>query len=85
MKVVVVDTNVIFSGLYSRKGASYLILELIGAEKLKPALSVGLYEEYADVLGRPPLVEQFNDDDRNDFLDYICSVAHLTEIIQFVS
>lgn len=80
MNVVVIDTNVIFAGLYSRRGASFRILELLAAGELVPVLSVGLYEEYSDVLGRPPLADQFSESDKNDFPDYICSVARLTEI-----
>lgn len=83
MKVVVIDTNVIFAGLYSQRGTSFRILELVAAGELVPALSVGLYEEYSDVLGRPPLADHFTESDKNDFLDYICSVARLTEIFFF--
>lgn len=80
MKLVVIDTNVIFAGLYSWRGTSFRILELVAAGELVPALSVGLYEEYSDVLGRPPLADHFTELDKDDFLDYICSVAQLTEV-----
>jgi len=50
--IVTVDTNVIFSALYSNTGASHVILELIINEKIKLALSPQVYFEYADVLFR---------------------------------
>lgn len=78
--VVVIDPNLIYAGLYSQKGASYKILELIGDGRITPALSVGLFEEYSDVIGRPPLARDFTANDRNVFLDLICAVAKLTEV-----
>ncbi len=50
--VVTVDTNVIFSALYSNLGASHQILRLIIEEKIKLALSPQMYFEYYDVLVR---------------------------------
>lgn len=78
--IVVVDSNVIYSGLYSRRGASFQILRAIGNKKLVPAISVALLEEYCDVMGRPPLAEVFSMKDRDAFADYLCSVGLLTEI-----
>jgi putative PIN family toxin of toxin-antitoxin system len=78
--IVVVDSNVIYSGLYSKEGASYKILQLIGEGDIIPALSIGLFEEYMDVLGRPPLADDFSEKDKNDFMDYFCAVSKLTEI-----
>jgi len=77
---VVVDSNVIYSGLYSQEGASYKILQLIGEGEIIPVLSIGLFEEYMDVLDRPPLAEEFTEKEKSDFMDYFCSVAKLTEI-----
>ncbi len=50
--VITVDTNVIFSALYSNVGASNFILQLILNEKVKLALSPQIYFEYYDVLTR---------------------------------
>ena len=55
--IVTVDTNVIYSGLYSKKGASHLILRLILDEKLKLAVSTQTYFEYYDVLTREKTLE----------------------------
>jgi putative PIN family toxin of toxin-antitoxin system len=50
--IVTIDTNVIFAALYSAKGASHKIFELIVSEDLKIAVSVQTYFEYYDVLTR---------------------------------
>ena len=50
--IVTIDTNVIFSGLYSQLGVSHLILRLIIEEKLQLAISPQTYLEYYEVLTR---------------------------------
>jgi putative PIN family toxin of toxin-antitoxin system len=50
--IITVDTNVIYSGLYSKLGASNGILQLILKEEVKLALSPQTYFEYYDVLTR---------------------------------
>lgn len=77
---VVVDSNVVYAGLYSRRGASYQILRLIRRRSITPALSVSMISEYEDVLGRPPLGDHLSEDSRKKFLDYICSVGALIEV-----
>ncbi len=58
--IVTVDTNVIFSALYSSKGASHQILRLVLAEKIKLALSPQVYFEYYDVLVRAENLVKLN-------------------------
>ena len=77
---MVVDTNVVYAGLYSNAGASYQILELIQQEKITPILSVALFEEYCDVLGRPPLADDFTANDRDSIMNFLCKVGYLTDI-----
>lgn len=50
--IVTIDTNVIFSALYSKRGASHFILQLVLDEKVELALSTQTYFEYYDVLTR---------------------------------
>ena len=52
VKKVVLDTNVLFSGLYSSNGASYQLLTAIFNKKFKIAISTPLVFEYEDVLNR---------------------------------
>ena len=56
--IVTLDTNVIFSALYSKTGASHQILRLILEGKIKLALSSQVYFEYCDVLTRPNNIAQ---------------------------
>ncbi len=73
---IVIDTNVMVSGLYSRRGYAYQLLQLVGAGRFDICLSVALMLEYEDVLTRnlgrlhitPQAVE--------DVLDYHANVAH---------
>ncbi len=58
--IVTVDTNVIFSALYSNLGASHRILRLIRDEKIKLALSPQIYFEYYDVLTRKENLRKFD-------------------------
>lgn len=58
--IVTVDTNVLFSALYSRRGASHYILKLILDEKIKLALSPQVYLEYLEVLTNKENLEKLN-------------------------
>lgn len=75
--IVTVDTNVIYSGLYSKSGASHFILNLIIDEKIKLAVSTQTYFEYYDVLTRDKSREQLNLTIRDveDFLDLLALLA----------
>jgi putative PIN family toxin of toxin-antitoxin system len=48
--LVVLDTNILFQGLDSDKGASFFILKLLEARKINIALSYPVVREYEDVL-----------------------------------
>lgn len=58
--IITIDTNVIFSALYSNLGASHAILRLVLDEKVQIALSPQVYFEYYDVLTREHNLTQFN-------------------------
>ena len=75
--IVTVDTNVIYSGLFSKKGASHFILNLILDEKLKLAISTQTYFEYYDVLTRKRTLENLNlsNEEVEDFLDLIALLS----------
>ena len=50
---VVYDTNVVVSGLLSSKGIPALLLDLVFNKRVSLVLSAEIFNEYADVLGRP--------------------------------
>ena len=60
MMIITLDTNVLFSSLYSSSGASHQILKLIIDEKLQIAISTPVYFEYNDVLIRTENLKKIN-------------------------
>ena len=52
MKRVVLDTNVLAAGYWSRSGASFAILQAIAMREIRPLVTVALFIEYEDVLKR---------------------------------
>jgi putative PIN family toxin of toxin-antitoxin system len=77
---VVIDTNAVISGLRSRTGASFRILEMIGSAAFEIALSVPLVLEYEDVAKRMCDELGLSEEDINVLMEYLCGVAHLQEI-----
>lgn len=69
-----------FSGLFSRNGASYQVLRAIAQNKIKPVLSVALLFEYEDVLKRNSKKLGFSDSEIDAFLDNICKLASFQKI-----
>jgi putative PIN family toxin of toxin-antitoxin system len=77
---IVIDTNVFVSALRSSRGASHRLLMRVGGAEFEIALSVPLVLEYEDVAKRMNAVTGLSDDDVDDMIDYLCSVARLQEI-----
>jgi putative PIN family toxin of toxin-antitoxin system len=75
--IVTVDTNVIFSALYSNLGASHQILRLVFEEKIELALSPQIYFEYYDVLVREENLAKLNltIEEVEDILDLLALLA----------
>ena len=75
--ILTVDTNVIFSALYSREGASHAILRLILDEKVQLALSSQVFFEYYDVLTREESLAKLDLSVREieDILDLLALLA----------
>ena len=77
---IVIDTNVLVSALRSQRGASFALLELLGSDKFEISVSVPLVLEYEaatkKLLGESALTE----DDIDNVIDYICSVARHQQI-----
>ena len=77
---VVIDTNVIISGLRSRKGASFRILEMIGSSQFEITLSVPLALEYEEVAKRESEELGLTLADVDVLMEYWCGIAHLQDI-----
>lgn len=69
----VIDTNVLYAGLYSASGASYRVLRLIEQGRVTPILSTTLLFEYEEVLRRKRDVLGLSGRDVEDVLDGLCS------------
>jgi putative PIN family toxin of toxin-antitoxin system len=77
---VVLDTNVVVAALRSRQGASFKLLSLLEEDRFEVALSVPLLLEYEDVLTRHIQAGLYEQQDIDDFLDYLCQTAHRQSI-----
>jgi len=77
---IVLDTNIIYSALRSRRGASYRLLSLLDSAKFEINLSVPLVIEYEDVLLRKIDTLNFSESQIGQFLDYLCLVGKWHEV-----
>lgn len=77
---IVLDTSVLVSGLRSRDGASFQILERIGTGVFDLNLSVPLVLEYEEVLKREARALGLSLQDVDDLLDYLCAVGRPRKI-----
>lgn len=77
---IILDTNILFSGLYSRRGASYKVLSYIGLDKFNLHISVPLALEYEEILKSKTKELGLNISDIDDFLDFICASAQTSSL-----
>ena len=77
---IVLDTNVLISGLRSNKGAAYKLLQLIGKGAFEINISVPLIMEYEDVLQRQLPNLSIDAADVASLIDYYCAVGRQHEI-----
>lgn len=77
---IIIDTNVIYSALRSKRGASNKLLSLIGAGHFEIHLSVPLVLEYEDVLLRKIKSLPVTKKDISDLIDSLCDLSHHHEI-----
>lgn len=72
---IVLDTNVLYAGLYSASGKSHQLLRAIAASKVSIALSAPLLFEYEDVLKRNQAVLNLANFEIEAVLDNLCALA----------
>jgi putative PIN family toxin of toxin-antitoxin system len=73
MRRVIIDTNVLYAGLYSSVGASHQVLRDIECGKIRFVLSATLVFEYEDVLRRNPSLLGLSNEEIDDILNDLCS------------
>ena len=76
----VIDTNVLYSGLYSATGASFKILRLIEKGRITPLLSTTLVFEYEEVLKRNQKILNLTDQAIEDVLNGLCALSECRRI-----
>ena len=64
MNPIVLDTSVIVAGLISRRGAASELVQAFFDDRLQLAYTPEIISEYAEVLERPELAEEFKPNDR---------------------
>jgi putative PIN family toxin of toxin-antitoxin system len=72
---IVMDTNVLYAGLYSPGGASHALLRAIDRGAVRIVLSTALLFEYEDVLRRNQVELGLSDQDMEDLLNSLCEVS----------
>jgi putative PIN family toxin of toxin-antitoxin system len=72
---IVIDTNVVVSGLRSRRGSAFRLLTLVGTGQFDIHLSVPLVLEYEEVLLRELPRLHVTKGAVEDLLDFHCTVA----------
>lgn len=77
---IVIDTNVIYTALRSKRGASSNLLSLVGAGLFEIHLSVPLVLEYEDVLLRKNMSLPVTKGVISDTIDSLCALGQHHEI-----
>jgi putative PIN family toxin of toxin-antitoxin system len=77
---IILDTNVIFTGLKSRKGASFCLLSLLTGKKFSITIAVPLIIEYESVLTRGQLPASISEKDIGDVIDFLCHIGSKQDI-----
>jgi putative PIN family toxin of toxin-antitoxin system len=74
-ELVIIDTNVLLSGLQSNQGQSFKILEEFLEDEISIAISVPLVLEYEKILKMYLDRTIFSEEDINQVINYICNKA----------
>jgi predicted nucleic acid-binding protein len=77
---VIVDTNVVYAGLYSADGASHQVLRRVERGSVRPVLSTALLFEYEDVLRRNQTKLGLSDRAIDQVLDGFCMRGEPREV-----
>ena len=77
---IVIDTNVLVSGLRSRQGMSYRLLSFLGGRLYRPVVTVPLVVEYEKSLCDPRTEVPFSAVDIGKYLNFVCSVSDCRKV-----
>ena len=76
----VIDTNILYAGLYSSTGASFQIIRAVMKKRVQPVMSVALLFEYEDVLKRNSTNLGLTDAGIDTLLNAFCALCSLHKI-----
>ena len=77
---VVLDTNILFAALRSRRGAAFRLVSFLRTGPFEINVSVPLILEYEEVLLQHRHTFGLTATDIADFLDFVCTKANLHEV-----
>ena len=77
---IIIDTNVLLAALYSRRGASFKLISLVGQGYFNIVLSVPLFIEHKSIIERNRSKIKLSEEKINDILNYLCLVSQQYEI-----
>ena len=77
---IVIDTNILVSGLRSRQGMSYQLLSHLGGRLYRPVVTVPLVIEYEKSLCDSKTQVPFDSIAIGKFLNYFCSVSDCRKV-----
>jgi putative PIN family toxin of toxin-antitoxin system len=80
MNEIIMDTNILFSGLYSASGASFKIVEHLSAGRIQLVLSTPLLFEYEDLLKRNQAQLNLPDEDIDVVLNNLCTFSRFQKV-----
>jgi putative PIN family toxin of toxin-antitoxin system len=72
---IVMDTNVLYAGLHSTRGASHEFLRAIDRGTVRIVLSTALLFEYEEVIRRNQVELGLSDQDVEELLNALCDVS----------
>ena len=77
---IVIDTNVLVSGLRSRQGMSYRLLSFLGGRLYRPVVTVPLVVEYEKSLCDPRIEVPFSAVEIGKYLNFVCSASDCRKV-----
>jgi len=77
---IILDTNVVYSGLYSTTGPSFKLLSYIGLDRFGLHVSVPLVLEYEEILKQKSQTLGLTFSDIEDFVDYLCASSECHQL-----
>lgn len=77
---IILDTNVLYAGLYSSEGASYQVLRAIERGHVQIILSTTLLFEYEEILNRKQAELGLSDQQIDAVLDNLCHLSDHQQI-----